>query len=74
MTDKEKYEQDIAMLENKVKQFEDNITSIKNQQAEIQTLKSQAAGLELKEQLMKQVVIDLYDTVDSLKVKKDTIK
>ena len=43
-------------------------------EAEIQTLKSQAAGLELKEQLMKQVVIDLYDTVDSLKVKKDTIK
>ena len=38
MTDKEKYEQDIAMLEKKVKQFEDNITSIKNQQAEIQTL------------------------------------
>ena len=43
-------------------------------EAEIQTLKSQAAGLELKEQLMKQVVIDLYDTVESLKVKKDTIK
>ena len=38
MTDKEKYEQDIAMLENKVKQYEDNITSIKNKQAEIQTL------------------------------------
>ena len=43
-------------------------------EAEIQTLKSQAAGLELKEQLMKQVVIDLYDVVDSLKVKNDTIK
>ncbi len=38
MTDKEKYEQDIAMLENKIKQHEDNITSIKNKQAEIQTL------------------------------------
>ena len=43
-------------------------------EAEIQTLKSQAAGLELKEQLMKQVVIDLYDTVDSLKVKRDTVQ
>ena len=43
-------------------------------EAEIQTLKSQAAGLELKEQLMKQVVIDLYDTVDSLKVKNDTLQ
>ena len=43
-------------------------------ECEIQELKSQTAGLELKEQLMKQVVIDLYDTVDSLKVKKDTIK
>ena len=43
-------------------------------EAEIQTLKSQAAGLELKEKLMKQVVIDLYDVVDSLKVKNDTIK
>ena len=43
-------------------------------EAEIQEIKSQAAGLELKEQLMKQVVIDLYDVVDSLKVKKDTIK
>ncbi len=43
-------------------------------ETEIEELKSQAAGLELKEQLMKQVVIDLYDTVDSLKVKKDTIK
>ena len=29
---------------------------------------------ELKEQLMKQVVIDLYDTVDSLKVKRDTVQ
>lgn len=38
MTDKEKYEQDIAMLEKKVKQHENNITSIKNEQAEIQTL------------------------------------
>ena len=38
MTDKEKYEQYIAMLENKVKQHENNITSIKNEQAEIQTL------------------------------------
>ena len=43
-------------------------------EAEIQEIKSQAAGLELKEQLMKQVVIDLYDVVDSLKVKNDTIK
>ena len=43
-------------------------------EAEIQTLKSQAAGLELKEQLMKQVVIDLYDVVYILKVKNDTIK
>ena len=43
-------------------------------EAEIQELKSKTAGLELKEQLMKQVVIDLYDVVDSLKVKNDTIK
>jgi len=43
-------------------------------ETEIQDLKSKTAGLELKEQLIKQVVIDLYDTVDSLKVKKDTIK
>ena len=41
---------------------------------EIQELKSKTAGLELKEQLMKQVVIDLYDAVDSLKTKKDTIQ
>ena len=41
-------------------------------EAEIQELKSKTAGLELKEQLMKEVVIDLYDDVDSLKT--DTIK
>ena len=41
---------------------------------EIQELKNKTAGLELKEQLMKQVVIDLYDAVDSLKTKKDTIQ
>jgi hypothetical protein len=43
-------------------------------ETEIQELKSKTAGLELKEQLMKQVVIDLYDVVDSLKVKNDTIQ
>ena len=43
-------------------------------ETEIQDLKSKTAGLELKEQLMKQVVIDLYDVVDSLKTKNDTIK
>ena len=43
-------------------------------ETEIQELKSKTEGLELKEQLMKQVVIDLYDVVDSLKVKNDTIK
>jgi hypothetical protein len=43
-------------------------------ETEIQDLKKQASSLELKEQLMKQVVIDLYNVVDSLKVKNDTIK
>ena len=40
----------------------------------IQELKSQTAGLELKEQLMKEVVIELYDAVDSLKTKNDTLQ
>lgn len=53
------------------KTFDDKCCAL---EAEIKELKSQTAGLELKEQLMKQVVIDLYDTVDSLKVKNDTIK
>ena len=53
------------------KAFDDKLCAL---ECEIQELKSQAAGLELKEQLMKQVVIDLYDVVDSLKVKNDTIK
>ena len=53
------------------KTFDDKCCAL---EAEIQELKSQTAGLELKEQLIKQVVIDLYDTVDSLKVKNDTIK
>ena len=43
-------------------------------EAQIQDLEDKAKGMELKEQLMKQVVIDLYDTVDSLKIKNDTIK
>tara|TARA_Y100000996_G_scaffold268230_1_gene211177 strand:- start:280 stop:501 length:222 start_codon:yes stop_codon:yes gene_type:complete len=53
------------------KTFDDKCCAL---ECEIQELKSQTAGLELKEQLMKQVVIDLYDVVDSLKVKNDTIK
>ena len=53
------------------KTFDDKCCAL---EAEIQELKSQTAGLELKEQLMKQVVIDLYDSVDSLKTKNDTIK
>ena len=53
------------------KSFDDKCCAL---ETEIQELKSQTAGLELKEQLMKQVVIDLYDTVDSLKVKNDTLQ
>ena len=53
------------------KTFDDKLCAL---ECEIQELKNQAAGLELKEQLMKQVVIDLYDVVDSLKTKNDTIK
>ena len=53
------------------KAFDDKCCAL---EAEIQELNSKTAGLELKEQLMKQVGIDLYDVVDSLKVKKDTIK
>ena len=53
------------------KTFDENCCAF---ETEIQELKSKTEGLELKEQLMKQVVIDLYDVVDSLKVKNDTIK
>ena len=53
------------------KAFDDKCCAL---EAEIQELNSKTAGLELKEQLMKQVVIDLYDTVDSLKTKNDTLK
>ena len=53
------------------KAFDDKCCALEE---EIQELNNKTAGLELKEQLMKQVVIDLYDVVDSLKVKNDTIK
>ena len=38
MTSKEKYEADIARLEREIQKQEDEITSIRNKQAEIQTL------------------------------------
>ena len=43
-------------------------------EAEIQELKSKTNGIELKEQLLRQSIFDLQNSVDSLKVKNDTIK
>ena len=40
----------------------------------IQELNSKANGIELKEQLLRQTIFDLQNSVDSLKVKNDTIK
>ena len=43
-------------------------------EAQIQELESKANGIELKEQLLRQTIFDLQNSVDSLKVKNDTIK
>ena len=43
-------------------------------ECEIKELNSKANGMELKEQLLRQTIFDLQNSVDSLKVKNDTIK
>ena len=43
-------------------------------EAQIQELESKAKGMELKEQLLRQTIFDLQNSIDSLKVKNDTIK
>ena len=43
-------------------------------EAQIQEFESKANGIELKEQLLRQTIFDLQNSVDSLKVKNDTIK
>ena len=43
-------------------------------EAQIQELESKANGIELKEQLLRQTIFDLQNSVDSLKVKNDTIR
>ena len=43
-------------------------------ETQIQELNSKANGMELKEQLLRQTIFDLQNSVDSLKVKNDTIK
>jgi len=43
-------------------------------ECEIKELNSKATGMELKEQLLKQTIFDLQNSIDSLKVKNDTIK
>lgn len=43
-------------------------------ECEIKELNDKAAGMELKEQLLRQTIFDLQNSIDSLKVKNDTIK
>jgi len=43
-------------------------------ECEIKELNSKANGMELKEQLLRQTIFDLQNSIDSLKVKNDTIK
>ena len=43
-------------------------------ESQINELNSKANGMELKEQLLRQTIFDLQNSVDSLKVKNDTIK
>jgi hypothetical protein len=53
------------------KTFDEKCCKIETQ---IQELNSKSNGMELKEQLLRQTIFDLQNSVDSLKVKNDTIK
>ena len=43
-------------------------------ECEIKELNDKATGMELKEQLLRQTIFDLQNSIDSLKIKNDTIK
>ena len=43
-------------------------------ETQIQELENKTNSMELKEQLLRQTIFDLQNSVDSLKVKNDTIK
>ena len=53
------------------KAFDDKCCAL---ECEIKELNDKATGMELKEQLLRQTIFDLQNSIDSLKVKNDTIK